>query len=106
MSLTKTRFKQRLTKTKFKKWLQSKKPNSIIGIARYACDCPIAFYLENVNSRSITVCYDAYYETTPLSPIFYSLPLWAIKFIDKIDEAPMGHKISAKKALTILEQIK
>lgn len=92
----------KLIKTEFKAWLETKKPDDIVGKTRSACSCPLAKYLREqtgkvwfVGGSHYNYAGD-YYRVDAES---HTLPIWAESFMDKVDERGLHSDISADEAL-------
>ena len=96
--------KRVLTKEKFKKWLKNKHPRTKIGQPAQCDACPIAKFLIQETGIPHEVEETEYKCGT--SSDFKSLPEWAVKFIEKVDDLDtrFGTRfVTAKKALELLE---
>jgi hypothetical protein len=106
--------KATVTKTDFEKWLKSKKPNSIVGIAKIAASCPLARYFLELNKlpvNSVFISNDVSIHDSNGNEYSSKFKLWMCKFTNKVDlyEGTLSKdckdcKISAKEALEILAE--
>lgn len=94
----------KLVKQKFERWLQTKKPDEIVGNNRDCCGCPIAiYYAEASKGHEVSISesrqYDGYVIDRGWSK--RPAPWWASQFIFKVD-GEADHKITAARALEIV----
>lgn len=91
-----------LTKNKFETWLRNRQPRTKIGMPAECDVCPIAKFL--VHTTGIKYLVNSYGTcSSPMEPKKdLALPLWAVKFIDKVDECTTKY-ITAKKCLELLK---
>lgn len=117
----------KINKSAFKKWLESKKPNEIVGYPGNTGSCPIAQYLNYKNRNKLKdkvdkesfmdirvtafadiKVYDHTFAKSNIPIITLLSPLsrisWNSEFVEKIDKYKVP--ITAKKALKVLESIK
>jgi hypothetical protein len=78
-----------VTKTKFKAWLESQKPNKVVGYVGSDSDCPLANYTKTL-----------WFKTT-LTIEIPDQPKWMQVFVTKVDSLKTK-TVSAKKALELL----
>jgi hypothetical protein len=91
-----------LTRTNFKNWLESKKPNQVVGLAVEPAACPIFNFLvaNDIQCTGITASWGVKVGK------WLKIPKWTKDFIKQIDYGNKDRaKISAKKALETLDRI-
>lgn len=81
----------------FKTWLESRNPDEIIGKANSPTQCPLS------TCTGLSIGNDVYHEKESYS-VKCSLPLWASKFVQLIDDTEKK-EITVRDALSILNKI-
>lgn len=99
--------KMKLRKYKFKAWLESFKPNQIVGESEDGHICPIANYLKS-EGYELPFVESTYYADESTRNPGAQCPIWARKFVQHVDSSAdydnvNGNKVKAKTALEILE---
>ena len=92
--------KEVMTEERFREWLQSKKPNDVVGFVTSGRDCSLALFAQDKGYALAIV------NETDWKPSRYKgsipLPSWAKEFVLREDEAGLL-RTTAQQALTLLQ---
>ncbi len=93
-----------LTRAGFAAWLRSQGTRKTVGRACRACDCPIARYLKSqgCTKAAIDPC-EAFFISPAGCEAREDLPRWASRFVVRADSLDFERRITAGRALVILE---
>lgn len=96
----------KLTKKAFQEWLRDHPDDEFEG--RNGCNCPVAKYLRDTTRKEYFVGIDEFYlDDVEERKKRHDLPIWAMRFIEKVDKFhDMVRKISGEKCLILLEECK
>jgi hypothetical protein len=85
----------------FKAWLQSKKPDEVVGNKCNCTRCPLAMYVRNAAPGGLV---DVFVSDVLLcaKDKMIDTPLWAHKFIHSVDQLPGVVAVTAAQALEVL----
>lgn len=93
-------------KSHFRKWLQSKEPDAIVGMAQSAAHCPLRnFMAEEIDKDTMIVTrdYARIWESKALS-LCFTLPKFCTAFVTAVDNRFSTFvDVTAGQALEILE---
>lgn len=87
-------------------WLTSLDPQTLVGMPRQSCYCPIAHYLvqHNVSNPMVgpaTIVYGKWGDES----MWIATPSWIVSFMDVVDMLPTEQELTARQVIAILRDL-
>ena len=98
--------KRKVTRKNFKSWLESLSAHEVIGISRTPTSCPLAAFVKTHGYPYASVgVFIMWGQDSYNLADYYKIPIWADKFITKVDSLGENQPVTAEKCLEILRSI-